>query len=250
MAKACQVLGLTFQEIDTDQYDRILPSALAEVCQQQVPIAVVLTAGTSACGEIDPLSECIQICQAFDCWSHVDAAWGAGLVLLEQYQPLFCAVADADSLTIDPHKAFSQPKPCGLLLYQRPLQPLFAIDANYLEHPPKQTLPGSFGGELFLPLWSSLMFSGVADLRKQMQHRLQQAQCFAEFLTSQPYWWHHQSPTGIICFRPSADINLDDLVTLGLFSKAKVNNKTVYRCVFASQAAQATSLITALEPFC
>ena len=94
------------------------------------------------------------------------------------------------------------------------------------------------------------MFYGVANLRQQMQYRLQQAQCFAEFLTSQPNWWHHQSPTGIICFRPSASINLDELVTLGLFSKASVNKKTVYRCVFASQATQATSLITALAPFC
>jgi len=250
VAKACQILGLTFQEIDTDEYDRILPSALAEACQQQVPVAIVLTAGTSACGEIDPLTECIQISQQFQCWSHIDAAWGAGLVLLEQYQQLFNAIATADSVTIDPHKAFSQPKPCGVLLYKHPLNPLFSIDANYLEHEPKQTLPGSFGGELFLPLWSSLMFNGVASLRKQMQHRLQQAQSFSNFLAVQPNWWHHQSPTGIICFRPPEDINLDDLVNLGLFSKAKVNNSTVYRCVFASQAARADSLITALAPFC
>jgi len=250
IAKACQLLGLQFQIVSTDEYDRILPAALEQACKQQAPVAVVLTAGTSACGEIDPLKECIAICKAYGGWSHIDAAWGGALALLEEYQALFNSMAEADSLCVDPHKAFGQPKPCGLLLYQRPLQALFEAEASYLEQPPQQILPGSYGGELFLPLWSNIMFNGVNSLRKQVEQRLLQAEQFAEQLTLRSDWWIHQSCTGIVCFQPdTANNSLDALLALGYFSRAKVNGKDVYRAVFANPHTQATTLITALEPF-
>ena len=250
IAKACQILGLQFQTIATDDYDKILPAALEQACKQQAPLAVVLTAGTSACGEIDPLTECIAICKTYGGWSHIDAAWGGALVLLKQYQALVDSMAKADSLCVDPHKAFGQPKPCGLLLYQRPLQALFAAEASYLAQPPPQTLPGSYGGELFLPLWSSIMFNGVNSLRTQIEQRLSQAEQFAIQLKLRSGWWIHHSCTGIVCFQPNTAIdNLDALLTLGYFSRAKVNGRDVYRAVFADPNTQAATLITALEPF-
>ena len=250
IAKACQILGLQFQTIATDDYDKMLPAALEQACKQQAPLAVVLTAGTSACGEIDPLTECIAICKAYGGWSHIDAAWGGALVLLKQYQALFNSMAEADSLCVDPHKAFGQPKPCGLLLYQQPLQALFAAEASYLEQLPQQTLPGSYGGELFLPLWSSIMFNGVNSLRNQIEQRLSQAEQFAMQLKLRSDWWIHHSCTGIVCFQPNTTINnLDTLLALGYFSRAKVNGRNVYRAVFSAPNTQAATLITALEPF-
>lgn len=251
IAKACQILGLEFQPIASDENDKILPSALELACKKQAPVAVVLTAGTSACGEIDPLNECIRISKSYDSWCHIDAAWGGALVLLEEYQTLITDMAKADSLCVDPHKAFGQPKPCGVLLYQRPQQALFNADASYLEQPPEQTLPGSYGGELFLPLWSNIMFNGIDGLRKQSQQRLSQAKKFAMQLRSRSNWWIHHSNTGIVCFQPDSNAinNLDALLMQGLFSRAKVNNKEVYRAVFASPNTQAETLLTALEPF-
>jgi len=249
IAKACQVLGLQFQAIATDENDRILPSALEQACKNQAPVAIVLTAGTTAAGEIDPLQACIAICKTYKSWCHIDAAWGGSLVLLKEYQDLVTDMARADSICVDPHKAFGQPKPCGLLLYQRPRQTLFGADASYLEQQPQQTLPGSYGGELFLSLWSNIMLSGVGSLRNQIQQCLSQADFFAAHLKKHSDWWFHQSKTGIICFKPSEVTNdLDVLITQGVFSKAKMNGNDVYRAVFAPTT-QASALITALEPF-
>lgn len=249
IAKACQILGLNFQTIATDEFDRILPSALELACKNQAPIAIVLTAGTTAAGEIDPLKECISIGRRYNSWCHIDAAWGGAFVLLKEYQNLVSAMAQADSICVDPHKAFGQPKPCGLLMYQHPRQALFKSDANYLEEQPQQTLPGSYGGELFLPLWANIMFNGVGSLRKQIQHCLIQADYFFEQLKNRTDWWLHKSDTGIVCFRPNVTSNdLNILIEQGLFSEAKVNGKEVYRAVFTSNT-QAEALITALEPF-
>jgi glutamate/tyrosine decarboxylase-like PLP-dependent enzyme len=251
IAKACQILGLKLQTIATDEYDRMLTSALEQACENQAPVAIVLTAGTSACGEIDPICECIKISKKYNSWSHIDAAWGGALALLDKEQSLINDMAAADSLCVDPHKAFGQAKPCGVLLYQRPLQALFEANANYLEQQPQKTLSGSYGGELFLPLWSDIMFNGVDTLRKDIQQRLSQATQFATQLSSRSDWWLHHSATGIVCFQPklTATDKLDKLVIQGLFSKAKVNGRKVYRAVFASPNTQAETLLTALEPF-
>jgi glutamate/tyrosine decarboxylase-like PLP-dependent enzyme len=251
IAKACQILGLKFQTIATDEYDRMLTSALEQACKTQAPVAIVLTAGTSACGEIDPLKECINISKCYNSWSHIDAAWGGALALLQENQDLIIDMAAADSLCVDPHKAFGQAKPCGVFLCQRPLQALFEADANYLEQQPQKTLSGSYGGELFLPLWSDIMFNGVDTLRKDIQHRLSQAKQFATQLSSRSDWWLHHSATGIVCFQPKVTTsdNLDKLIIQGLFSQAKVNGREVYRAVFASPNTQAETLITALESF-
>lgn len=247
--KACQILGLSFQAIATDSYDRIDPQALEQACQHQTPIAIILTAGTSACGEFDPLAQCLAISERYHCWSHIDAAWGGALILLSEYQDLFSVVAKSDSLSFDPHKSLHQPKSSGILLYQRPLKPMLMADANYLEHQPQQTLPGSYGGELFLPLWMTIMSSGIGELRQNIRHRLQQAELFATELKIKTDWWVHHAKTGIVCFQITGDADLKELIIKGIFSRAKINNKHVYRAVFASNATQASALINVLRPY-
>ncbi len=249
VAKACQILGLEFQAIATDEFDRILPSALELACHDKLPTAIVLTAGTTAAGEIDPMKACLAIAKTFNCWCHIDAAWGGALALLQEHQVLISEMDQADSICVDPHKAFGQPKPCGLLMYQRPRKALFETSASYLEDQPKQTLSGSYGGELFLSLWSNIMLNGVGSLREQIQQPLVQAGYFAEQLKKYSDWWLHHSQTGIVCFQPSESSNeLDILVEQGLFSRAKVNGREVYRAVFTPNT-QSEVLITALEPF-
>lgn len=248
--KACQILGLTFVAIDSDEFDRIIPQALELACQRQMPTAVVLTVGTSACGEIDPIDQCVSISNNYQSWCHIDAAWGGALALLPEYQPLFDeSFIRADSVCFDPHKGLNQPKPCGLLLYQKALQPMFMADANYIEQQPLQTLPGSSGGELFLPLWASLMSSGVQSLQVQIRRRLQQAEVFASQIKKNTNWWVHLSDTGIVCFRPPKEVDLNSLVTMGIFSRAKVQHSPVYRAVFACPATQASALITVLQSY-
>lgn len=250
LAKACQILGLKFQAIATDDRDRILPSALEQACQQQKPVAIVLNVGTSACGEIDPVNECVHICRKYESWCHIDAAWGGALVFVEEYKALFTKLAEADSISVDPHKAFGQPKPCGLLLYKKPRTELIDADASYLEHAPQQTLAGSYGGELFLPLWSSIMFDGVNKLRNHVQQRLFQAEQFAKLLKQHTDWWVSHTRTGIVCFQPTCNLTqLNDLLVRGIFSQAKVNGREVFRVVFASPNTKAKTLLTELEPF-
>ena len=248
IAKACQILDLELKYITTDEDGQLCPETLQQACEKQPPLAIVATAGTPALGAIDPLENCIKLAQQYKSWCHVDAAWGGALSLLPEYNSLFDITAQADSICFDPHKGWQQPKPASILLYQRPLTPMLSADANYLQHPPFNSLPGSRGGELFLPLWLTLMNSGVDSLRQQLRLRLEQAEQFARQLKQRTNWQIYHSPTGIVCFTTN-QADLTDLVNKGVFSQAKIAEKDVYRAVFASPNTKADILITVLEPY-
>ncbi|MFW5426998.1 MAG: pyridoxal phosphate-dependent decarboxylase family protein [Methylophagaceae bacterium] len=246
IAKACRILGLQFKSIRTNKHGEISAEALQKACQQQTPLAIVATAGTSSCGAIDSISSCITLAKQFSCWCHVDAAWGGALMLTSESH-LLDGLEKADSVSFDPHKALAQPRPCGVLLYRQPLESISDID--YLMQAPKQTLLGSYGGELFLPLWFSLLLSSEERLAHQLNHRLQQAKQFYSTLKEQTDWWLLSSPTGIVCFRPASHCDLSPLIQQGIFSTIAINDQLTYRAVFSSDKTQAETLVAKLESY-
>mgnify|MGYP003633919611 CR=1 FL=1 len=249
ISKACRILGLNFQTISTNDFGQIDLDALRTACQRVAPIAIVATVGTSSCGAIDPISTCTEMAKEFNSWCHIDAAWGGALILSQAHQHHLTGIAQADSICVDPHKALGQPKPCSLLLYKRPLANTSDLDVDYLTQAPKQTIGGSYGGELFLPLWCSLQLNGMQSFSDRTDQRLEQAEQFARALKQHSNWWLLHSATGIVCFKPPTNIDLTHLVNLGQLSLAKVNGREVYRAVFANHTSQAKALITALKAF-
>jgi len=246
IAKACNILGLKLHLIETNAQGQIKLEALRKACKKTKPIAIIATAGTSSCGAIDPLSECVSIAHDVNSWCHIDAAWGGALALLDEHSELFNI--DADSLCFDPHKSLGQPKPCSLLLYQRPLAPFLDIEVDYLTTAPTKTLVGSHGGELFLPFWCSLLLNRDG-LMEQLRHRLIQAELFATRLQEKTNWtiWH--SITGIVCFKVPDEIDLSSLEKQGLLSRSKINGVEVYRTVFTNRTTKAADIWAALIPY-
>lgn len=81
-----------------------------------IPIAVVATAGTTDFGSIDPLIEIAEICQQHGCWFHVDAAYGGGLLISNNYFDYLTGIEAADSVALDFHKSYFQPLCCAAIL--------------------------------------------------------------------------------------------------------------------------------------
>ncbi len=247
--KACQILDLDLRYIASEHSEQLSIEALEHACKQHPPLAIIATVGTTTMGAIDPVSECISIAKRYDAWCHIDAAWGGALVLLPEHKSLFQSISKAHSVCFDPHKSWQQPKPASILLYQQPLSPILSEDSSYLEQSPMNSLPGSRGGELFLPLWLTLTHSGSDSLRQQTQQRLQQADLLVKRLEKESNWVVYPSNTGIVCFRPNKEIDLSPLIEQGVVSQAIINNEHVYRIVFASTHTQADALITVLKPY-
>lgn len=239
--KACDILGLEFIAIESDELGRIYPESLKAACQQHPPVAIILNAGNTSCGETDPLETGIALSKQFQAWCHIDAAWGGSLVFLEEHNEFAMNLSQADSLCFDPHKALGQPKPCGLVCYQTPRATL-NTDAHYLTSPPQKSISGSTGGELFLSLWLDLKLRGENCLINNIRIRLREAQQFADGLDKELFWSHH-SKTGIVSFIPTKKSDISLWNKARIFSTTQLNGKEVFRAVFASTATSAESLL-------
>ena len=122
--KSAAQLGLGTEavvRIEVDEQFRMKPSALSKSLHNALaeglrPLAVVATAGTTDFGSIDPLNEIATIALEYGAWLHVDAAYGGALLFSPHYRNKLIGMESADSLSIDFHKLFWQPIPCGAFL--------------------------------------------------------------------------------------------------------------------------------------
>jgi glutamate/tyrosine decarboxylase-like PLP-dependent enzyme len=88
---------------------------------------VVATAGTTGLGAIDPVHEVLAIARAHGVRVHVDAAYGGFFTLLAGAagpagldEAPWHAIAECDSVVVDPHKHGLQPYGCGAILFTDP----------------------------------------------------------------------------------------------------------------------------------
>lgn len=245
IAKACRILGLELQLIETDDREQMLVDKLAQACADKPPLAVVLTAGTPVSGGWDPLDEALELAGQTGSWVHIDAAWGGALWTLETAS-LRSVSGQADSLGFDPHKALFQPRPCSVYFSRHELSA--TQETAYLRDAPKDRLAGSHGAELFLPLWLNLQMLGQQWFTEQTRQRLAQADLFARQLSQLTDGLVLNNGNGIICF--SAPVGaLQNLVADGVLSCARLNGQDVYRVVFTSYSTRADALIARLRPF-
>ena len=86
----------------------------------RLPFLVVGTAGSVSTGAVDPLHEIAALCRAHKLWFHVDGAYGAPAVAAREAPPELRAMADADSIAVDPHKWLYAPLEAGCALVRDP----------------------------------------------------------------------------------------------------------------------------------
>ena len=125
--RMCGVLGVEGFPVPVDDLGRMDLDALEELLRGGRVGTVVLTSGTTGLGAIDPVHEALTLRERYDVRIHVDAAYGGFFALLAgadgpaglPAEP-WRAVAQADSIVVDPHKHGLQPYGCGAVLFRDP----------------------------------------------------------------------------------------------------------------------------------
>lgn len=114
--KSVDAIGLgrnNLRTIATDESFKIQLDALEEAIKKDKfdgikPLCIIGLAGTTNLGAVDDLEALHNLAVKEQCWFHIDAAYGGGM-LLSKNKDLLKGIHLADSVTIDPHKWFYAP---------------------------------------------------------------------------------------------------------------------------------------------
>ncbi len=137
--RMCGLLGVPSTAVSADDLGRIDLDALDRLLETGKIGTVVATAGTTGLGAIDPVHEVLAIARKHGVRVHVDAAYGGFFTLLAgasgraglDPRP-WQAIADCDSIVVDPHKHGLQPYGCGAVLFSDPsVGRFYAHDSPY-----------------------------------------------------------------------------------------------------------------------
>jgi glutamate/tyrosine decarboxylase-like PLP-dependent enzyme len=141
-SRMCGLLGIEGYPVAVDSRGRMDLDALDDLLRTGRVGTVVLTAGTTGLGAIDPIHEALGLCQRHDARIHVDAAYGGFFAILARADgemgvagglpaAPWRAIAQCDSVVVDPHKHGLQPYGCGAVLFRDP-----AVARFYLHDSP------------------------------------------------------------------------------------------------------------------
>ena len=188
--KALRIAGLGAAHthyLPLDDGFRIRPDALREAIQQHKaeglhPFLLVVSAGTTDTGAIDPMEELGAIAREEDLWYHVDAAYGGFFLLVDELRPAFKGIELADSLTIDPHKGLFLPYGTGAVLIKNieALKKTHYYIAGYMQDAAdavEELSPADLSPELTKHfrgprMWLPLQLLGVKPFRASLEEKI------------------------------------------------------------------------------
>lgn len=201
--KAASLLGLGFRAVAVDRRQRLLEDDLGDLSRA----ALVLTAGTTVTGAVDPLAA-----RGDAAWRHVDAAWAGPLRLSERHAGLLNGIESADSVAVSAHKWLFQPKESALVLFADAERAHEAISfgGSYLAAP-NVGLLGSHGAAA-LPLAATLLAWGREGTAARIDACMDIASRLADAVDGDPRLELHSGPeTGVVVWRPVAAGDLGEL---------------------------------------
>ena len=237
IAKAAHLLGLKFRALPSDALGALREDALPEELSRA---ALVLTAGTTSAGAIDPLSLVGRAA-----WTHVDAAW-AGPLRLTRYAAMLDGIEHADSVAVSAHKWLFQPKESALVMFRDDARARQAISFGgaYLAVP-NVGVQGSHGA-VAVPLLATLLAWGREGVAARIERCMEMAARFADYVGSDPRLVLLAPPrTGIVVWRPRDEESFDAIhqaLPIGAVSTTTLAGQRWFRNVAANPQADVDAL--------
>ena len=218
-SRMCGVLGVEGTPVPVDAAGRIDLAALDALLAGGGIGTVVATAGTTGLGAIDPVHEVLAIARRHGVRVHADAAYGGFFTLLAGLDDPagldpapWRALADCDSIVVDPHKHGLQPYGCGAVLFRDPsVGRLYQHDSPYTYftsdelHLGEISLECSRAGAAAAALWLTfrLLPPTPAGLGQVLAAGRRAALAWAELLRSSARLALYQPPElDIVCYFP------------------------------------------------
>ncbi len=236
-SRMCQVLGVEGVPVGTDERGRMDLGELQRVLSTGRVGTVVATLGTTGLGALDPLPEIVALARAHGARVHVDTAYGGFFALVADdsvdgvARAPYAAIADVDSVVVDPHKHGLQPYGCGAVLFSDPTVGRFYVhDSPYTYfssdelHLGEISLECSRAGAAAAALWLTLEVIPLTDagLGQVLRANRRGAQEWKRLLDASDHFSAYQEPElDIVAYFPArASMSEIDRASAQLFVDA------------------------------
>lgn len=172
------------------------------------PLMVIGTAGSTAAGVIDPLTELARFCRNENLWFHVDAAWGGAAVISPRLREHLAGIGDADSITCDAHKWFSVPMGAGMFFCRHPTAVLSAFESEVAFMPgktssvldPYTSTPQWSRRFAGLKLFLALAERGESGYAQMIEHQTRMGEVLRRSLERAGWRILNRTPLPLVCF--------------------------------------------------
>lgn len=270
MDKAIKVLGAGMDnlvKVAVDENLSIIPSALESAIEKDInygfiPCGVVAAVGTTGTLAVDPVSAIGDICQKYELWLHIDAAYAGTALMLPEYHHLIEGIEKADSLVFNPHKWMFTNFDCTVYFIkdEEALIKTFEILPEYLKTSTRGQVKdyrdwGVPLGRRFraLKLWFVIRDFGIKGIQNRLRDHISYAEWFAQEVTDDQNFELVILPKlNVVCFRMIGsgldEAKLDNLNTKLLaginnsgeayLTHTKVNGKYTLRMVIGQTYVQ------------
>uniref|UniRef100_A0A8D8MFK2 Alpha-methyldopa hypersensitive protein n=1 Tax=Cacopsylla melanoneura TaxID=428564 RepID=A0A8D8MFK2_9HEMI len=202
--------------------DTFLTAVQNDLALGNIPCCLVATLGTTGNCAFDNLEELGPICQQYNIWLHVDAAYAGPALLLPEYQHLRKGLQYTDSFDFNAHKWLLVNFDCSCMWVKdaNDLLNTFYVDRIYLKH--KDTSLNTQApdymhwqiqlGRRFraLKLWMTLRVYGENGLRDHLRKQISLAKNFADLVQQdERFDLVFPASLGLACFRLKGDSELN-----------------------------------------
>lgn len=242
--KAVRIAGMgsdNYGAIGVDENFAMRPDLLETAIKEDIekgkkPACVVVAIGTTSSTAVDPLPAIAEICQRYDVWLHVDAAFAGTAMLLPEHRHHINGVELADSLVFNPHKWMFTNFDCSAYFVKDKdvMIRAFSILPEYLKTRNDDTVINykDWGVQLgrrfrSLKLWFVIRNFGVTGIQERLRSHIRLAeelettiQADADFELLSPRYF------SLLCFRyrPDQSLSEEQLNAVNAEIVARLNN--------------------------
>jgi aromatic-L-amino-acid/L-tryptophan decarboxylase len=219
--KAVDCVGLgrkALRAIPTDANFQVRTKELeAAISQDKAngvrPLCIVGLFGTTNTGAIDDIRKLRTIADREGMWLHIDAAYGGGMLISQEWPMRDRGLESADSVTIDPHKWFYAPLDAGAVLVKDRdrltasfgIKPSYLIDELDLTNERYQYYVHGFEQSRrfrSLKVWMCFKRYGARQIGEWVDYNVRQAQRLYELVDQDPTFEAAcRPPMSAICIR-------------------------------------------------
>lgn len=213
--KAMNVIGVgkeNLVRVLTNDRGEIIIEELELAIQKSIregkqPFFVAAIAGTTVTGAVDAIQAVGEIAKRYDCWFHIDAAYGGAGIFSPKLQPLFQGCALADSITFNPQKWLWVARTCAMLIVK---DKQYLVDGFDGELPYMDDRTLNFGNlnlqgtrrTDILKLWMALKAMGISGCRYLVERSLDLSDNLQQWVEASPDLELVCEPTlNIVCLK-------------------------------------------------